>query len=67
MGQGKDFTKAGGMTFDAWWEDLQRIATREDLGWLLGGQEDHREGWEGDDTPEDEIAAQADAAAQDAD
>lgn len=66
MSQGKDFTKSGGMTFDNWWNVLKWTAEVEDVAWLLSTQEDHRDGWEDDDTPEDELAAQLDAAAQDA-
>ncbi len=66
MSQGKEFTKSGGMSFDNWWKTLKWTAEVEDVAWLLSTQEDHRDGWEDDDTPEDELAAQLDAAAGDA-
>lgn len=64
MNQGKEFTKAGGMSFDNWWKTLQWIAEVDELSWLLADQEDHRDGWNNDDTPEEELSEQLDAAAQ---
>lgn len=68
MSQGKEFTKTGGMTFENWWKVLIWTAEVADQDWLLSlNREDHREGWENDDTPEDELTEQLDAAAQDSD
>ncbi len=66
MSQGKGFKKSGGMSFDNWWKVLKWTAEVEDLAWLLSTQEDHREGWESNGTPEDELSIQLDAAAGDA-
>jgi hypothetical protein len=66
MSQGKEFTKAGGMSFDKWWEVLKWEASVRAVAWLLSTQEDYREGYDGDYTPEEELGEQMDAAAQDA-
>ena len=66
MSQGAEFTKSGGISFDNWWKILMWTAEVANLAWLLSTQEDHREGWDIDDTPEDQLAAQLDAAAGDA-
>lgn len=68
MSQGKEFTKSEGISFENWWKVLIWTAEVEDLDWLLSlNREDHRDGWENDDTPEDELTEQLDAAAQDSD
>lgn len=66
MSQGREFTKSGGMSFADWWKVLKWTAEIEDYAWILSTQEDHRFGWDNNDTPEDELGEQLDAAAQDA-
>ena len=66
MSQGVEFTKSGGMSFDNWWKVLKWTAEVEDLAWLLNTQEDHRDGWEDDATPEDELGEQVAAGSGDA-
>lgn len=62
MSQG--LTKSAGMSFDAWWEALIALAKERDVLWVLSSsKEDHREGYEDDETPEDELWTQLDAAA----
>lgn len=49
--------------FDDWWEELNQLAQQQKLTWCLSPeQEDHRDGFEAGDSPEDELAEQCDAA-----
>ena len=51
------------MPFQEWWTELQRIAEREKLSWLLSNNpEDHREGYEDGNTPSEELSEQMYAA-----
>ena len=51
------------MTFEQWWAELQKIAAKEKLSWLLSNDpEDHREGYEDGNTPDEELSEQIYAA-----
>lgn len=68
MRHGVEFTKSSGISFENWWKILIWTAEVAKQDWLLSlNKEDHRDGWEMDVTPEDELAEQLDAAGQDAD
>ena len=43
------------MTFDEWWNAVKQTATRNNVENLLGDQESHREGFEDDYTPSEEV------------
>ncbi len=59
----KRYITPGEPEFDDWWAELNQLAKDRKLMWCLSPeQEDHRDGFENGDSPEDELAEQCDAA-----
>lgn len=51
--------KSEGMKFEEWFAECKRLAKTYDAEWMISTDpEDHREGFEDNDTPQDEVALQ---------